>query len=249
PKILSYLWPLLLLGGCAHVPDHTASFRSANAQLRQGQYAPAICQYQQLERQGVRQPALFCNLGNAFYQSGRVGWAVYYYEKALALAPLDEQLLANRRAAQSQLPAPAAAPTPWPLPTTPRIWQTADNAAAIAAFSIFISSILYLVATVAKGRATAPRVLASSRVLLLVGALLLAAAGGLLWPLQQRAAIITRPRALLRSGPSSRARQIAEVSEGEKVSVQAYYGGWLKVQTASGAKGWISTLSAARLSN
>ncbi|MGI4863799.1 MAG: tetratricopeptide repeat protein [Janthinobacterium lividum] len=246
PKTLLVLWVLVLgLAGCAREPDHAADFQRANAQLQKGHYVQAIRQYQQLERRGVQQPALFCNLGNAFYQSGRLGWAVYYYEKALALAPLDAQLIANSRVAQARTRPPAAGW--WPAPTTMRALKVADAGAVLAVVSLFISSILYLIGVVANGGVLPAGRLAACRLLLLAAALLLVAAGGALLPRQQPAAIITLPKAQLHSGPSSLARKVAEAAEGEKVAVQASYRGWLKIQTTSGEQGWVATASAARL--
>lgn len=247
-KFFLGLW-LLLLAGCSHGPQgprQATAFRRANAALRQGHYEDAIGQYQQLERQGVSQPALFCNLGNAFCKAGRVGWAIYYYEKALKLAPLDTQLIANQKAAQALIKPAGPSPAPGPAASgRARLSAAADVGTQVAAGCFLLGGICYVAGTTRAG-ARGQKLVAACRYLLLASALLLLAAGGLL-PMQPRAAIIVVPKTSMRSGPSHAASQLLAVGEGEKVEIQTSYRAWLKVRTTRGEQGWISAPSAAQL--
>lgn len=246
-KFFFGLW--LLLAGCSHGPQRPRQafmFHQANAEQRQGHYRAAVGQYQQLEQQGVSHPALFCNLGSAFCQAGRVGWARYYYEKALRLAPLDTELIANQQAAQALVKPPG--PVPGHAASGRARLNAADRGMIVAACCFLLGGICYLAGTIRAG-ARGKQLVAACWYLLPASVLLFLAAGGLLLPLQQRAAIIVAPKTSIRSGPSYAASQVSEVSEGEKVEVQKSYRAWLKVRTTRGEQGWISARNAAQLPN
>jgi len=75
---------LLLLAGNQPFND---TFDRATAAYTRGDFAGAVDGYEQLAREGVHDPAVFYNLGNAYYRSGRIGPAVANYERALQLDP------------------------------------------------------------------------------------------------------------------------------------------------------------------
>lgn len=67
----------------------------ANESYRNGKYETAIEIYKQLENEGYEGASLFYNLGNAYYRLGKIGFAILYYEKALKISPLDEEIKHN----------------------------------------------------------------------------------------------------------------------------------------------------------
>ena len=70
-------------------------FQQANEYFVQKQYDKAIESYRQLVSSGYEGTSLFYNLGNAYYRSGKIGYAILYYEKALRLSPGDEDIKHN----------------------------------------------------------------------------------------------------------------------------------------------------------
>ncbi len=52
-----------------------------------GRYAQAIDNYEALVAAGMRHEALFYNLGNAYFRTGRYGPAIFNFERALRVAP------------------------------------------------------------------------------------------------------------------------------------------------------------------
>lgn len=249
PTFISLLFGLLLslsLTGCAAVPDSAAAaFGRANAQLRQGHYASAISQYRHLARQGVAPAALYCNLGTAYQRAGRVGWAIYYYEKALLLTPFDTQLLATRSAAQPP-GAPLGGAELVPLMQRAGVRKAADAGIMAAVAAGLLGGALLLGAAARRG-AQRRRLLAGSRGLLATAALLLLAGGLLLAGPPRRVAIVVVPTAVARSGPSGAASRAFAVEEGTAVGVEKQYRGWLKIRTTTGAAGWLPTQSVACL--
>lgn len=71
------------------------SMQAANEAYQAGDYQAAIEQYQALLDQGYYSPALYHNLGNAWYQIDRPGMAVLNYQRGLQLAPSDRGFRQN----------------------------------------------------------------------------------------------------------------------------------------------------------
>ena len=106
---------------------------AANALVESGHTAEAV-QISQLVTQGVRDGALFYNLGNAYYQQGDLGRAIVSYEQAAQLTPRDTDVRQNLAQARSQ--AKVAAPQPagvlGSLAETSSHWLTVNELALLA---------------------------------------------------------------------------------------------------------------------
>lgn len=74
----------------------------ANRLYENGRYAAAAQAYEQLIAQGVKNSAVYYNLGNAYLQQGEIGRAILNYKRAQALAPHDPDIAANLALARSQ---------------------------------------------------------------------------------------------------------------------------------------------------
>jgi tetratricopeptide (TPR) repeat protein len=70
-------------------------FRKGNEAYSRGDYLAAAREYGQVLVTGYESPDLFLNLGNASYKLGRLGWAVYYFERGRRLDSGDPDLKAN----------------------------------------------------------------------------------------------------------------------------------------------------------
>ena len=102
---------LLLLGTVSpliaqtHIGD---LLQLAQQAYQAGEYEQAIQQYEILRQTGLNHPALYYNLGNAYFKQGEFGWAIVNYRKAQLLTPRDPQIAENlqtaRRLSAEQLP-------------------------------------------------------------------------------------------------------------------------------------------------
>ncbi|HET8572989.1 MAG TPA: tetratricopeptide repeat protein [Edaphocola sp.] len=83
-----------------------------NRQYAQKQYELALKSFQQLEKSGLKNAALFYNMGNTCYRLDETAAAVLYYEKALFLDPANSRIKDNLSLAQArvQLPMTPVAP-------------------------------------------------------------------------------------------------------------------------------------------
>ncbi|AFN73636.1 Hypothetical protein MROS_0393 [Melioribacter roseus P3M-2] len=77
-------------------------FKKANDYYRQQSYDKSIELYNEIINSGYESPALYFNLGNAYFKSGKIGYAILFFEKGLKLEPGDEDLLYNLRIARAR---------------------------------------------------------------------------------------------------------------------------------------------------
>lgn len=93
------------LGSCAFaedIPNDAAKlFYAANSLYEKREFDKAIEDYQKIIGQGVESGPLYYNLGNAYFKTGKTGYAILYYKKAARLMPADSDLKSNLSYAQS----------------------------------------------------------------------------------------------------------------------------------------------------
>ena len=76
-------------------------FDEGNALYNEGKYAEAIDKYKVILDSGQHSAELYYNMGNAHYKLNNVAESVYYFEKALQLAPGDKEIQNNLAYAQN----------------------------------------------------------------------------------------------------------------------------------------------------
>ncbi len=78
---------LLLVTSSLFCSEFETVFQQGNEFYKTGAYTKALSFYQLLEEKGLSDPALFYNMGNSYAQEKSYGYAILYYEKALAIDP------------------------------------------------------------------------------------------------------------------------------------------------------------------
>jgi hypothetical protein len=94
------IWAVLSAGVSAQDPPEQL-WESANRSYTVGDYPQAIAAYDSIRTQGYASARLYFNLGNAYYKDSRIGRAILYYNKALRLAPSDDNIRHNLAVANS----------------------------------------------------------------------------------------------------------------------------------------------------
>lgn len=97
--ILFLLGAFMLRAGA----DVASDFDTANRFYAQGKFAEAAAVYESIVTGGSANAALYFNLGNAYFKSGRLGRAIASYRKAERLAPRDPDISANLRFARDRV--------------------------------------------------------------------------------------------------------------------------------------------------
>jgi tetratricopeptide (TPR) repeat protein len=70
-------------------------FVEANELYKSEKFAEAITTYHQIEQKDMISVDLYYNLANAYYKTNQVAPAIFYYEKALQLAPNNKDVITN----------------------------------------------------------------------------------------------------------------------------------------------------------
>lgn len=77
------------------VAAHAADLQSAEELYRQGRFATALTEYEQLLQSYPNDPNLYYNIGNCYFKMGSIGLATANYYRAFRLNPLDEDIRHN----------------------------------------------------------------------------------------------------------------------------------------------------------
>ena len=94
-NIVLILTVILLSGISISFASEETTFQQGNEYFQQKHYKKAIETYENLVQSGYEGASLYYNLGNAYYRTGQVGYAILYYEKALKLSPGDDDIVHN----------------------------------------------------------------------------------------------------------------------------------------------------------
>jgi tetratricopeptide (TPR) repeat protein len=230
------LGAVLLASGGASAEE---AFRQANARLLQGDADGAIRGYQELCDQEYVSVPLYYNLGNAYYRSGRIGWAVASYQRALRLAPGDADARHNLEVARSAVLDKIVGAGEEPL--LDRIVARLSSRAAVTLFAVPWLALWGLLVA----RRRAPGWFRSLfTVGAVVSALLATGAGGLL-AAKARAdltplGVVVVKTAPVREGSDPSLRPAFELHEGTSVRVVETEGDFLRVRLPNGLEGWVT---------
>ena len=81
----------------------TAIFDEANRLYLEQKYDVAINKYESIIKNGYENGEIYFNLGNAYYKTGKIQFAVLNYERAKKILPNDEDVQFNLQLANLQL--------------------------------------------------------------------------------------------------------------------------------------------------
>lgn len=76
-------------------------FNKANEAYADANYKEATRLYEKVMNEGYTSPELYYNLANAYYKQEKIAPSIFYYEKALQLAPGETYIINNLRFAQN----------------------------------------------------------------------------------------------------------------------------------------------------
>ncbi len=236
---------LVLVAGGAQAADPPAvspqtTFFHANALYKDGQYAAAANEYEQLRKAGLESGNLYFNLGNAYFKAGAQGTAILNYERARRLIPSDPDLEANLAYARSLTGAEACTPAVWERLAFPVAHRMATDRL------IWLTSMLYTVLLLALASyrlwPRRPRWLiysaAGLAALVAISSTSLAAQVlGDDW--QRQAVVIAQGETPARFEPAENGTVHFGLKEGALVRVIDTRQGWLQVARCDGRRGWL----------
>lgn len=227
---------LLTTGGAMAQSAASGLYTEGNELYRAGDFDGARSRYLDAVETGVTDARLYYNLGNASFKSGRLGEAVLWYERALKIAPRDEDIIANlrflRRVKRDQDPE-----TDGDLIYRAYLWPTLNELCAVTSLGLLG---LFAIACWRLWRRPG---LAGQIGLLTLAVWVLASAvvtgARLQRDLTLTEAVVLVEEGTARSGPETAQTPVFVIHEGTKVVVERQEQGWLLVRLANGLGGWL----------
>ncbi|GHC43490.1 SH3 domain-containing protein [Ulvibacter litoralis] len=239
------LYILLFLVSFSSVAQNSALFEQGKERYKQEKYQDAINSWSKILESGEHSASLYFNLGNANYKLNKIGPSIYYYEKALQLAPLDKEIKTNLAFAEN-----ARIDAIEPLPKTIFAKWYASLASVLSyngwAILAVVFSMLFVVLFLVYYFSTSER----RKRLLFVGslfsALFLIASLVMAFQLSSDAlhdkpAIIFAESVQVKSEPSLGGGDAFKLHEGTKVQIIGSEDNWVRIKLVDGKDGWVPT--------
>jgi tetratricopeptide (TPR) repeat protein len=220
-------------------------FTQGNDLYNEGKYAEAIDRYTEILDSGNHSEALYFNLANAHYKLNNIAPSIYYYEKAMQLAPNDADIKNNIAFARNMtIDAIDVIPEGVFSKIAKRVINimSFDYWALFAVISMLLFVILFLgyyfAYSTSKKRLAFVGTLAS--LFLLLCTLTLAFEK---YHLHQKdnPAIVFAQEAKVKGEPNLRSEEAFRLHEGTKVQVLDTIKNWRKIKLTDGKTGWISS--------
>jgi tetratricopeptide (TPR) repeat protein len=229
-----------------------ARFDEANQLYQKGDYQGALEHYRQILADGWEAPALYYNMGNAYFKLNQLGRAILFYERAKRLAPRDDDVRANLQLARS-LTTDDITPLPGFWPFQVAAWWVGllpRSALVVVVALAYLGTMTCLVLLAVR---VPPSLAAWARRLAISGAVVTVVFGANLAVRELgigRAdeAIVLAPEVKVQSAPSDDASlQIFTIHEGTKVRIDRASDEWLEVALEDGKVGWVKNDAVERI--
>ena len=100
-SLLFVLFAIVTAFTASNAAETCTGLETGTKAYNQGDYERAIDEWRSCADNGLNDADLFYNLGNAYFRNGKLGFAIFYYKKALRLRANDEDILHNLKYAQA----------------------------------------------------------------------------------------------------------------------------------------------------
>ena len=234
---------MLIIANSVVAQNAESLFSTANDLYKNNKLEDAIELYKKIEDQGMISSELYYNLGNSYYKLNKVGPSIYYYEKALLIDPLNEDVQNNlvfaKRLALDNIEE---------LPKT--VFQKFNEnwlqkfsynqwAVVVIVFS-FLGSLLFLFFYFSNSPSQKRFYFATSILsfILLIFSFLIAYNQYSFYK-NNKEAIIFAEKTEVRNAPTFNSEEVFTLHEGTKVIVLDAIDDWKKIKLADGKIGWI----------
>lgn len=225
-------------------------FLQGNNLYSSKQYDQAIAKYNIILEKGFESPALYYNLGNAYYRLGKLGYAILNYERARRLAPNDKEISNNLHFLQNKIKNYGTLPI---LPMYNAL-EKIENMFSInfLTFLCYLTLVIFLVSIgiyIFAKRINYRKIsfFASIGILILFFVLSTILIFKYKDTYKIERGIITASVAEIKNLPNSNSRELFKVYEGESIVIESKSNDWLKVTAIDGKTGWILAKSLSKI--
>ncbi len=234
---------LLTLIGLSSNAQQAQLLDSAAQYYSNNNFEKAIAAYETILENGYESYELYYNLGNAYYKSNKIPFAILNYERAKKLSANDNDIEFNLRLANTHVvdkieTLPQFFLTSW--------WSTliqllSSNQWAVISITAFILSLVgFLIFFLY--RITIVRQISFwlGITLIIASAFTFSFARKQYWlSKNEPGAIIIIPSIVVKSSPSDSGTDLFLIHEGMKVTVTDKLGNWTEIKLPDGNEGWI----------
>lgn len=218
-------------------------FEQGKEHYNEGNYEAAITSWESILESGEHSAALYFNLGNAYYRIDQIAPSIYFYEKALQLAPGDSEIKNNLTFAQNRTvdivePLPKNLISDW-IDNTTQLFsfdRWAKTAIVFLVGFVLLFLLYYFSITAIKKRLF---FLGSFLSLFFSLACLFFAYTNYGQVTHTKTAILFASSSQVRSEPLPRAELSFVIHEGTKVKIIAEEADWARIKLADGKDGWM----------
>ncbi len=227
----------------AFAQEERLQFEQANQTYRSGDFKKAAQLYEQVLENGYESPALYYDLGNAYFKINNLPAAILNYERARRLAPNDEDIRYNLRLATLRIvdkidPIPQFFLVEW--------WRAMLNWFSSGGWAT-VSLTCFWVAALMAGLLVVSRSMIVQRMALFIGLVVLLLGSFSMVSAYQRAkaeksdqsGIVFAPSISVKSAPDTQSTDLFVLHEGVKVDFLDSVGDWRKIRLADGKIGWL----------
>jgi len=243
-KVFVYLILFVLFWLPLAAEDHSEVIDSANECYIRGEYERAIELYQSIIDNGYEASELYYNLGNAYYKSNKITYAILNYERAKILDPYDEDIEHNLRVAEKLVidkidMIPEFFVNTWIKKITNTfstdMWAMISIIAFVA-FLLLLSIFLY------------SRIIVLKKISFWISILIFIfsiAAFSFSYKQKEKVtnrdtAIIFTPAVTVKSSPDESGTDLFVIHEGTKVTITEALGEWVEIKLSDGNVGWVA---------
>lgn len=253
--IQKYIIILLFLSSLQVVNGQNAALQDSLARANQlyssGKYAESAKAYEAIAAKGYESFELYYNLGNALYKSNNITFAILNYERALKLAPKNEDARFNLEMAKKQVVDNIDL---LPEPGFLRWWheligsRSADSWASHTLISFFLFLLffaLFLFANTIRNK----QLTFWLAVLALSYSLITFSFGSSQRSklINHNSGVITERSVRMKGSPSETGTELFILHEGLSVQITDKLGDWIEIRLADGNKGWVKESSLIRI--
>ncbi|MCP4024490.1 MAG: hypothetical protein GY729_21805, partial [Desulfobacteraceae bacterium] len=218
--------------------DYAVSFLEGVKQYKNAEFEEAAKSFEKVVQQGVRNPELFYDIGNAYLKNNDIGRAILWYERSKLMAPNDPDLNFNLGYANSLVIDKKEEGT-ISLKDILFFFNTLIPFTYLQIFAIFWSFVFFVWAGM--------RVFRNKKVFSGTGAVLCAflifcTATVLFQYFEKtyyRHAVIIKEQVPIRSGMGLAATKLFDLHAGTKVRVEDQRKGYIKIFFSKGKIGWV----------
>ncbi|MCR9181481.1 MAG: tetratricopeptide repeat protein [Flavobacteriaceae bacterium] len=218
-------------------------FDQGKVHYKESNYEAAISSWESILESGEHSAALYFNLGNAYYRIDQIAPSIYYYEKALQLAPGDSEIKNNLAFAQNQTidiiePLPKNLFSSW-IERTTQLFSFNNWAKTAVVFIIgFVLLFLLYYFSVAAMKKRLFFISSFLSLFLSLGCVFFAF-NNYAQVNDAKTAILFASSSQVRSEPLERADISFVIHEGTKVKIISEEEEWVRIKLADGKDGWM----------